>query len=155
MKHIIILGKLETKYICPYFEDNNVEIWSMNKHWDEDMLPRVDVWFDLHEIPEKKDAQYTKQNFPFDKCHELVGRRFVTTSAYLIAFAILQGAEKISLYGMQFKSDGNMRRQRELHNVREMLFYCLGKGIEIEICEEDLPYLFPEHIVDDGEDFDQ
>ena len=154
-KHITILGKLESKFYAD-FEDPNNEIWSMNSHQDEFLIPRVDKWFDIHEEPTRENADYTKENFPFEKCEKLVkGKRFVTTTAYLIAFAILQGATKISLYGMRFTDDGNPRRQRELHNVREMLFFCMGRGIEIEICEEDVEYLFPEHITEIGMDFDQ
>ena len=154
-KHITILGKLHTKFLAD-FEDLNNEIWSMNLHDDEYLIPRVDKWFDLHEIPEKQNAGYVKYNFPFEECHQMVhGRRFCTTAAYLIAFAVLQDATKISLFGMRFTNDGNPRRQRELHNVREMIFFCMGKGIEIEICEDDKDYLFPEHIPEDGVDFDQ
>lgn len=155
MKHIQILGKLPSKFDADW-EDTNSEIWSMNTHFDEIMLPRVDRWFDLHEEPSKPSADFTKENFPFEQCHELVqGRRFVTTMAYMLAFAVLQGAEKISIYGARFSDDGNLRRQRELHNVREMLFFCLGRGIEIYINPNDVDYLFPEHITADGVDFDQ
>lgn len=154
MKHIVILGKLESKYYAP-FDDKECEIWSMNSHWDEDMIPRVDKWFDLHEHPERKKCDYTKDNFPFEECEELVhGKRFCTTAAYLIALAILQEADKISLYGMRFTDDGNPRRQRELHNVREMIYFCWGRGIEVE-CPADKEYLIPEHIPDFGMDFDQ
>ena len=155
MKHICILGKLPTKFLCPYFEDENVEIYSMNSHFDEMLIPRVDKWFDLHEHPEKENADYTKENFPFADCHELVhGRRFCSTMAYIIAYAILQGAKKLSFYGSKFNDDGNPHRQRELHNVRELIFFAMGKGIEIEICEDDVEYLLPEHIPNFGEDFD-
>jgi len=154
MKHYVILGKLESKYLCPYFEDE-CTIISMNNHWDSYLIPRCDLWFDIHNNPDNTNADYTKDNFPFEDCHKLVGRRFCSTMSYMIAWCVLQGAEKISIYGAKFTEDGNPRRQRELHNVREMLFYCLGKGIEIDICEDDLPYLFPEHIPDEGADFDQ
>ena len=154
MKEICIIGKLETKFLAP-FDNPDVEIWSMNSHYDEVMIPRVDKWFDLHYAPTKENADYTIENFPFEECNNLMGKRFCTTSTYLIAFAILQGADKISLYGMRFTPDGNERRERELHNVREWICFCLGRGIEIEICEEDKPYLFPEHIVEEGQDFDQ
>lgn len=150
---IAILGKLQSKYLVD-FQDKDLEIWSMNVHDDEYLLPRVDKWFDLHTYPQRQ-AHYTKDNFPFEKCHELVGRRFYSTMAYMIAFAVLQGATTIQIFGSRFNDDGNTRRQRELHNVREMLFYCLGKGINIEICNEDIDYLFPEHVPDDGMDFDQ
>lgn len=155
MKEYCILGKLESKYLAPY-ENPDITIISMNSHYDEYLLPRVDLWFDIHEEPTREKADYTKDNFPFEECEKLVhGKRFVTTTAYLIAWCILQGATKISLYGMRFTDDGNPRRQRELHNVREMLFFCMGRGIEIEVCEEDIPYLFPEHVPDAGMDFDQ
>lgn len=151
---IAILGKLQSKYLVD-FQDKDLEIWSMNVHDDEYLLPRVDKWFDLHTYPERQNADYNKDNFPFEKCHELVGRRFYSTMAYMIAFAVLQGATTIQIFGSRYNDDGNPRRQRELHNVREMLFYCLGKGINIEICNEDIDYLFPEHVPDDGMDFDQ
>lgn len=152
--HITILGKLESKYLAD-FEDKDNLIISMNQHWDEDMLPRVDKWFDLHEIPVRENCDYTKENFPFEECHELVhGKRFCTTAAYLIAWAVLQGADKISLYGMKFTPD-HERRIRELHNVREMIYFCWGRGIEVEVCPEDIEYLIPEHIPLDGADFDQ
>lgn len=155
MKEYCILGKLESKYLAPY-ENPDITIISMNSHCDEYLLPRVDLWFDIHEEPTREKADYTKDNFPFEECEKLVhGKRFVTTTAYLIAWCILQGATKIYLYGMRFTDDGNPRRQRELHNVREMLFFCMGRGIEIEICDEDIEYLFPEHIPEDGVDFDQ
>lgn len=154
MKHFVILGKLQSKYDFRDYNDD-VTVISMNKHFDAEFLERVDYWFDLHENPENKEAQFTKQNFPFEECHKLVGRRFYTTMAYMIAWCVLQNADKISIYGAKFTDDGNIRRQRELHNVREMLFYCMGKGIEIFINPNDIDDLFPEHIVDDGEDFDQ
>lgn len=153
-KRYVILGKLPTKYYCPYFEDPDCCIISMNLHDDCYLLPRIDYWFDLHQTPEIQ-ADYTKDNFPFEECHKLVGRRFYSTMAYMIAFAVLKGADEICIYGCRFTPDGNSRRERELHNVREMLFYCLGRGIKITICDEDIDYLFPEHIPDDGMDFDQ
>ena len=155
MKEYCIIGKLETKFYAP-FDNKEITFLSMNSHWDESMLPSNILWFDIHEEPTRENANYTKDNFPFEECHKLVhGRRFCSTMAYMIAWCILQGAEKISIYGSRFEDDGNPRRQRELHNVREMLFFCLGRGIEIEICEEDVEYLFPEHIPEIGMDFDQ
>lgn len=152
MKHITILGKLETKFLADF--DSDTEIWSMNSHADEDMIPRVDKWFDIHQEPTREKSDYTVDNFPFEECHNLVhGRRFCTTAAYLIAFAILQGADKISLYGMRFTPD-HPRRARELHNVREMIFFAWGRGVEVE-APEDSEFLIPEHIPDDGQDFDQ
>lgn len=155
-KHFVILGKLESKYLCPYYDNTDIIITSMNSHWDEYLIPRVDLWFDLHENPTKKNANFTKSNFPFDKCHNLLGGRyFCSTMSYIIAWCILEGAEKISIYGCRYTDDGNIRRQRELHNVRELIWFAKGHGVEVEICDEDIEYLLPEHIPDDGADFDQ
>ena len=53
---VAILGKLETKHDAP-FENPEWEIWSMNKHDDEMLIPRVDKWFDLHNKPSKERYQ--------------------------------------------------------------------------------------------------
>ena len=55
------LGKLETNYEAP-FDDPSWEIWSMNKHADEQFIPRVDKWFDIHIEPQKKDRK--RRNLP-------------------------------------------------------------------------------------------
>ena len=152
-KKIAILGKLETKYHAP-FNDSEWEIWSMNKHNDEDLIPRVDKWFDIHINPVKKNADVLRDDFPFEECKKLVGGNyFVTISSYLIAYAILQGAEEIALYGMRFTID-HERRQRELENVRQLIFFAKGRGIKISI-PYDKDYLLPEHIIKEGEDYDQ
>lgn len=150
---VAILGKLETKYDAP-FKNPEWEIWSMNKHDDEMLIPRVDKWFDLHNKPSKENADVLKDNFPFDDCHKLVGGRyFYTVSAYLIAYAILCGAKEIALYGMRFTIDHD-RRQRELENVRQMIFFATGYGVKVTI-PSDKDYILPEHIIGEGEDYDQ
>lgn len=153
MKKIAILGKLETKYEAP-FDDSTWEIWSMNKHVDEQFIPRVDKWFDIHINPEKKDADVLREDFPFDKCHELAGGRYFNNiTSYLIAYAILQGATDIALYGMRFTID-HERRQRERENVRQWIFFAKGRGINVTIpC--DSQYLLPEQVIGEGQDYDQ
>lgn len=156
MKKIAILGKLPSKYEAP-FEDKSWEIWSMNKHSDVALLPRVDVWFDLHKDKEastyNKKAKITVDNFPFEKCHELLGGRyFNNTAAYLIAYAILQGATEIALYGMRFTAD-HERRRNEYHNVRELIFFARGKGVKVTAPVDRI--MVREYINEEGKDFDQ
>lgn len=131
MKKIAILGKLQTKYKAP-FSDSTWEIWSMGKHVDGHLLDRVDKWFDIHKRPVNIDKDTIhREDFPFNECKELVGGNyFCTTSAYLIAYAILSGATEISLYGMKFEID-HARREEEKRNVREMIFFARGKGIKV------------------------
>ena len=152
-KKIAILGKLETKYNAP-FDDTSWEIWSMNKHWDEDMIPRVDVWFDIHKVPQKEDADILRDDFPFEECHKLAGGNYFNNiTSYLIAYAILQEAEDIALYGMRFISDHN-HRSLELDNVRQWIFFAKGRGINVTIpCDKE--FLLPETVVPEGGDYDQ
>ena len=152
-KKIAILGKLETKYNAP-FDDESWEIWSMNKHNDEQFIPRVDKWFDIHLNPDKKDADVLRKDFPFDACHELAGGKYFNNiTSYLIAYAILLGATDIALYGMRFTID-HSHRQEERENVRNWIFFAKGRGINVTIpCDKD--YLLPEVIVEEGFDYDQ
>ena len=152
-KKIAILGKLETKYEAP-FEDPSWEIWSMNKHADEEFIPRVDKWFDIHIEPDKKDADILREDFPFEECHKLAGGRYFNNiTSYLIAYAILQGVTDLALYGMRFTID-HERRQRERENVRQWIFFAKGRGINVTIpC--DAQYLLPEQVVEEGHDYDQ
>ena len=152
-KKVAILGKLETKYNAP-FDDLSWEIWSMNKHWDEDMIPRVDVWFDIHKVPQKEDADVLRDDFPFEECHKLAGGNYFNNiTSYLIAYAITQGVEDIALYGMRFTSDHN-HRSLELDNVRQWIFFAKGRGINVTI-PYDKEFLLPETVVPEGMDYDQ
>lgn len=152
-KKIAILGKLETKYQAP-FNDISWEIWSMNKHRDEEFLPRVDKWFDIHIKPDKLDADILRDDFPFEECHALIGGNYFNNiTSYLIAYAILQGATEIALYGMRFTID-HERRQAERENVRQWIFFALGRGIKVSIpCDKE--YLLPEYVLAEGQDYDQ
>lgn len=152
-KKIAILGKLETKYKAP-FDDETWTIWSMNKHVDEEFIPRVDVWFDIHIKPIKENADVLRDDFPFEECHALAGGNYFNNiTSYLIAYAILQGASEIALYGMRFTID-HERRRAELENVRQWIFFALGRGVKVSI-PFDKEYVLPEFILKEGQDYDQ
>ena len=152
-KKIVILGKLETKYNAP-FDDSSWEIWSMNKHDDADLIPRVDVWFDIHEKPINKKANVLKKDFPFDKCNALMGGMYFNNiTSYLIALACTLNAEELALYGMRFVTD-HAHRSLELENVRQWLFFAKGRGIKVTIpCDKE--FLLPEFKVETGKEYDQ
>ena len=156
MKKVAILGKMQTKYEAP-FEDKSWDIWSMNKHADAMMIPRVDVWFDLHTDTEaptfNAKADIKREDFPFDECHKLVGGRyFNNTAAYLIAYAILQGYQEIALYGMRFEAD-HERRRGEYNNVRELIFFARGRGVRVTAPADHV--MVREYITREGKDYDQ
>ena len=129
-KKVAILGKLDTKYKAP-FNDDSFDIWAFNKHADEERIPRVDIWFDIHKNAFKPDAHIKRADFPFEDVEKLVGGNyFNNTVSYLIAYAILQGYKEIRLYGMRFWTDFE-KRKLEYQNVRELIFFAKGKGIKI------------------------
>ena len=130
MKKLAILGKLSTKFKAP-FDNPDYDIWGFNYHTDFKRIKRFTKWFDIHAKNPNPIADYTRQNFPFKECEELVGGQyFNNTVSYLIAFAILQGYKDIELYGMRFNSGEEIRKQ-EYHNTRELIFFAKGKGVNI------------------------
>lgn len=131
MKKICILGKLETKYNAP-FNRPEWEIWTMGKHTDHDLLPRIDKCFDIHKNPTNtQKGVVQRRDFPFGACRDLVyGNHFNNTMSYLIAYAILQGATDIAIYGARFDVDHNLR-DGQRQNVRELLMFAKGKGIRV------------------------
>lgn len=131
MKKLVILGKLKTKFKAP-FDDLSYDIWAFNKHQDEDLIPRVDVWFDIHNTGFNPDADVLRKDLPIDDLIDLVGGKYFNNSvSYLIAYAILKGYKEILLYGMRFVNDVEIRKG-QYHNVRELIFYAKGKGIKID-----------------------
>lgn len=131
MMKVAILGKLPSKFEAP-FEDKSWEIWAFNEHVDARFLPRVTKWFNLHPYAADFNISYTIRNFPFESCEKLVGGQyFNNTLSYLLAFAALQGAKEINLYGCNFTAD-KTEREYELANVREIVFFLKGQHIKIK-----------------------
>ena len=128
---VAILGKLPTKFNAP-FDDKKWDIWTLNKHIDCEKLPRVDLWFDIHSRGVYEKANITRKNYPFKEAEELVGGQYFNNSiSYMIAYAILKGYKEIALYGMNFNSEHEHRRDGEWQSVREMIFFAKGKGIKV------------------------
>jgi hypothetical protein len=154
MKKLAILGKLPTKLNAP-FDDADYDIWSMNLHSDTALIPRVDKWFDIHKKPENVNADVLRKDFPFEKCHNLVGGNYFNNSvSYMIAYAILQEYKHIELYGMRFSCD-HERRHSEYYNVRELVFFARGKGTTVTApVDEILLQDFTDYSNIDGKDFD-
>ena len=128
MNKLAILGKLPTKFKAP-FNDPHFDIWAFNFHNEE--LPRVDVWFDIHQNGYNPKADIKRADFPFLEVNNMLGGNyFNNTASYLIAYAILKGYKEIYLYGMQFQTDEE-KRKKEYANVREIIFFAKGKGIKV------------------------
>lgn len=129
-KKVAILGKLPTKFKAP-FGDDTWDIWTLNIHPDENQLPRISLWFDIHSHGINPKANITRANYPFKEAEELVGGQYYNNSiSYMIAYAILHKYKEIALYGMAFLNDNEHRRE-EFLNVRELIMFARGKGLKI------------------------
>ena len=128
---VAILGKLPTKFNAP-FDNKKWDIWTLNKHIDCEKLPRVDLWFDIHSRGVYEKANITRKNFPFKAVEKMLGGQYFNNSiAYMIAYAIYKRYTHIALYGMNFNSEHEHRRDGEYQNVRELIFFAKGKGIKV------------------------
>ena len=150
-KKIAILGKLETKHQAPFCDDS-WEIWSMGVHHDQHLLPRVDKWFDIHLAPTRiEHGTNHRKDFPMSECEDIVGGKyFNNTFSFLIAYAVIQGASDIAFYGSRFAHDHDLRAG-QYHNVREMIFFAKGRGINVSDYDG---VLTKQHLCSDGRDFD-
>lgn len=134
---VAILGKLQTKHEAP-FNDKTWEIWSVNKRPNEEKLPRVDKWFDLHFEPFTPNQDFTRENFPFKEVESIVGGHYFNNSiSYLIAYAIYKGYKEIALYGMRFNTPAE-KQIKQYENVRELIFFARGRGIKVTAPYDDI-----------------
>lgn len=145
---VAILGKLPSKFNAP-FNDKSWQIWGSNFHKDFYLLPRYDLWFDIHNsnlgrfkhqllklIPPEKFI--TQKNYPYKEAVELVGGKYFTNvTAYMIVYAILKGATEIAMYGCLFEKADEIRKEQR-NNVRELLFFAKGRGIKVTSIESEL-----------------
>lgn len=133
MKKVAILGKLPGKFKAPFYSEE-YEIWGCNVHKDMDKIPRYDRWFDVHDSPSRYPFKIvTRDELPIIKLIELVGGKFFNNSiSYMIAYAIYLGFDVIALYGVKL-NNGEEIRTLQRQNVRELLFFAMGRGIKITV----------------------
>ena len=145
MLKVAILGKLPSKYQAP-FADTTWQIWGCNVH-DMSKIPRFDLWFDIHRNPSNytipPDKLITRDKYPLEEVISLLGGNYLNNSiSYMIMYAVLQGATDISLYGVSL-STGEEIRTKQLNNLREILFFCKGRGIKVSSIEENVLATYP------------
>lgn len=156
MKKVAIVGCADSWSLAP-FDDLSVEIWTFNQLMFE-RVPRFDRYFDVH-IPYKnyfknfeKYEQFLKSNqdkvyimdaepelpeaniFEWRKLLEKFSRQYFTSSmAWLIAAAIYEEYDEISLFGI------DLLLKREYEEQKPCIEYWLGiaegKGIKVNIQE--------------------
>ena len=144
---VAILGKCNGKLHAPY-SNKQWQIWGCNKHKDFEKILRYDLWFDIHKkryeynIPAEKLVTF--KTYPFEEVNKELfnGKNFCNNSiSYMIAYAIYKGATDISLYGCKFDIDFEQRKA-EKQNVINMLYFAMGKGLNVESYEGLLAEVF-------------
>lgn len=142
MLKVAIIGKLPSKFKAP-FGDTDWEIWGCNVHKDFEQIPRYDKWFDIHTKPANyplipKEKLYLRDEVFILKMNKLLEGDYITNSmVYLVLYAIYLGAKEIALYGCRLDSVEE-DRTKQLQNLREILFYAKGKGIEVFSWEDNI-----------------
>ena len=139
---VAILGKLPSKMYAP-FDDDTWQIWSCNVH----KIPRFDLWFDIHTNPSKynitPDRLITAKSYPLEDVKRLLGGSYLNNSiSYMVMYAVLKGAKEIALYGVALNT-GEEIRTKQLNNLREILFYCKGRGIKVTSYEQNVLAEYP------------
>lgn len=156
MKKVAIVGCAETWSFAP-FNDLSVEIWTFN-HLMFEKVPRFNRYFDLH-IPYKnyfksfpEYAEFLKNNqdklYIMDKHSDFPNANvidwkkisedfrheyFTSTMAWLVALAIYEGYQEISLYGVDLLLLDEYAEQKPC--IEYWLGYAEGKGIKVNIQE--------------------
>lgn len=159
MKVAIVCGAPSSEFLAP-FTDKSWEIWVLGNRVQRYLDKRVTRIFEIHDhLPEQADphkyASYLLSLgvpvivgekfpvqlhqmlafFPYDKAEELYGSTYLTSSpAYMIAYAILNGATEIGLYGVDLSiSDHEYFWQRPC--VEAWIGFAKGRGIKVTIPE--------------------
>lgn len=149
---IAIMGSAPSSRNLAPFGDASWEIWSCSPpNYD---LPRIDAWFELHNLDRKFNVPANKPfidvitqhprvyiikpdprlpnaiPFPWQKYVEEYGRDFLSSSiAWMMAFAIDQKPEKIGLWGVDMSAAEEYGHQRP--GVKFFMREAKKKGIEV------------------------
>ena len=148
MLKVAIIGKLPSKWEA-FKLDESYEIWGCNYHID---LPkfehRITRWFDIHKNISSYNENIsskliTRDKYPLEKVLDLLGGNYLNNSiSYMVMYAVLLNAVEIRLYGIAL-SNGEEVREKQLNNLREILFYCKGRGIKVSSIEENVLATYP------------
>lgn len=158
--HVAIVGFAPSSMGLAPFGNKEIEIWGINELYIVPEATRIDRLFELHSyerftqkdrnpnhltwlqnnktIPiylQKKYKDIPKSiAFPFDLIVEKTRTNYFTNSiSWLIAFAVISGAKKIELWGI------DMARAEEYESQRPSVEYFVGwaRGLGIEVLVPD------------------
>lgn len=157
MKVAILGGSPSTQMLAP-FEDKTWEIWVLGNQLQDYEGKRVTRIFEIHDDISDKDPNYPQwlvdqakplivggkfpinakhiDYYPIEKANKLLDGEFLSSSpAYMMAFAILEGATEIAIYGIDMAVD-NHEYFKQRPEMYAWIAYAKAKGIKIVIPEE-------------------
>lgn len=145
-------GSPSTEMLAP-FDDLDYEIWVLGNRCDK--YPRFDRIFEIHDDLSEKPDNYPAwlvslgkplvvgeafplegERFPYDAATELLGDLYLTSSsAAMLAYAILKGYDDVSLYGVDMAVDDHEYFwQRPCMEM--WVGFAKGRGINVHIPKE-------------------
>ena len=158
MKVAIVCGSPTSEMLAP-FDDKGWEIWVLGNRFDRYQNKRVTKIFEIHDdltqhgdvkqyaqwLVDHKIPMIVGEKFPIKDKHvkefcfkgarELIGQDYLTSSsAYMMAQAIMEGAEHIAVYGVDMAADDHEYFwQRPC--MEGWIQFARGRGIKITIPE--------------------
>jgi len=155
---VAIIGTCPSSMGLAPYDDPTWEIWGLNT-LHSFALPRWDRWFDLHPVEWTKGIQSGKQwewlcldhgktiymqeqhpdvphseKFPLDQLTKRFGGYFTNTVSLMIAFAMLEGAKEIGLYGVDMAQTAEYAAQRP--SCEYFIGLARGMGITVHVPDE-------------------
>ena len=157
MKAAIVGGCQNTEYMAP-FDDKEWEIWVLGNQYDRHVNRRVTRLFEIHDNLSEQDDKYPQwladqqimtyvgdkfpikekwiRQYPEDEANELMGGEFLSSSpAYMMAMAILEGADEIGIYGVEMGID-NHEYFKQRPEMYAWIAFAKARGIKITIPQE-------------------
>lgn len=148
----------DSRELAPY-DDLDVDIWTLNKAHLEPWMKRFDMYFQIHTLEylkngiglsesdrahwewltephdffivtqKKFDEIPASIEFPLEEAKMRFGDFYTSSLAYMMAFAIMEGYERIELYGFNLAANAEYRYQRDSGEY----FIGLAEGMGIEV----------------------
>lgn len=154
-KKVAIVGFAQSTLEQAPVNDDTWEIWGLNRLWQ--VLPRWDVWFDIHPMSyirtdqqylswlmEQRDKPILMQAhtptipcsvpYPKEEIKQFFGTYFTSSIAWMLALAIAQKYPVIGLWGVDMLGDGEYEYQRAC--VDYYVGFARGAGIEVVIPQD-------------------
>lgn len=156
MKVAIVGGSPLTKDMAP-FNDEEWEIWVLGNQINTYQGKRITRIFEIHEnLSQHGDPErylnllastgkplvvgntYCEygEAFPYEQANELMGAEFLTSSpAYMMAYAILEGATEIGIYGVEMAVDDH-EYFKQRPSMYAWIAFAKARGIKVHIPEK-------------------